>query len=406
MMRSLYSGVSGLQGFQQEIDVVSNNIANVNTIGFKGSRVTYATNFSQILSMSRRATESTGGTNPKQIGYGIRVASIDKIMNQGSFQNTGKKTDLAIQGEGFFILSDGNRKFYTRSGNFDLDLYGTIVQPTTGLKLQGWVAEVDPTTGRRFVDTNKPISSIQISSGLSMAAKQTSRMQMAGNLDARVGPEKFVIAVNGYGGRTINTKVTFERDFGGLEDTFGDYQIYLGKIDANLDDKLDGKVFMKFDKFGNVVNAGAIKQKLSGNASGGYLTLTDPIQQQDGNYLFIIRDGNGKIVDTISRNVLNGTVTEPITSEKLVNGQPYFVEIAASTQEITPLDMQFDYQTVSSTADGQLSRSFSVQYIVENLDGTPTGLTPQSITTAGTQNLSDPALIPGTQYRVKVLING
>lgn len=406
MMRSLYSGVSGLQGFQQEIDVVSNNIANVNTIGFKGARVTYATNFSQILDMSRRATNSTGGTNPKQIGYGIRVASIDKIMNQGSFQNTGKKTDLAIQGEGFFILSNGQRQFFTRAGNFDLDLNGTIVQPTTGLKLQGWVAEVDPMSGRRYVDTNKPISSIQISSGLSMAAKQTTRMTMAGNLDARVGPEKFVIAINGYGGRTINTKVSFERDFGALQDTFSDYQVYLGKIDANLDDKVDGKVYIKFDKFGNVVNAGAIKQKLSGTASGGALTLTNPIQQQDGNYLFIIRDSNGKIVDTLSRNVLNGSVTEAITSEKLVDGQTYSVEIAASTQEVVPLDMQFDYQTVASTANGQLSNNFTVQYVVENLDGTPVAIAPQNITSSGTQSISDAALTPGTQYRVKVMING
>lgn len=406
MMRSLYSGVSGLQGFQQEIDVVSNNISNVNTIGFKGARVTYATNFSQILDMSRRATDNTGGTNPKQIGYGIRVASIDKIMNQGSFQNTGKKTDLAIQGEGFFILSNGQRQFFTRAGNFDLDLNGTIVQPTTGLKLQGWVAEVDPMSGRRYVDTNKPISNIQISSGLSMAAKQTTRMTMAGNLDARVGPEKFVIAINGYGGRTINTKVSFERDFGALQDTFSDYQVYLGKIDANLDDKVDGKVYIKFDKFGNVVNAGAIKQKLSGTASGGALTLTNPIQQQDGNYLFIIRDSNGKIVDTLSRNVLNGLVTEAITSEKLVDGQTYSVEIAASTQEVVPLDMQFDYQTVASTTNRQLSSNFTVQYVVENLDGTPVAIAPQNITSAGTQSISDAALTPGTQYRVKVMING
>ncbi|MGC8819952.1 MAG: flagellar hook-basal body complex protein [Fervidobacterium sp.] len=406
MMRSLYSGVSGLQGFQQEIDVVSNNIANVNTIGFKGARVTYATNFSQILDMSKRASNNTGGTNPKQIGYGMRVASIDKIMNQGSFQNTGKKTDLAIQGEGFFILSNGQRYFYTRSGNFDLDLNGTVVQPTTGLKLQGWVAEVDPMSGRRYVDTNKPISDIQISAGLGMAAKQTSRMTLAGNLDARVGPEKFVIAINGYGGRTINTKVTFERDLGGLSDVFGDYQIYMGKIDANLDDKLDGKVYMKFDKFGNVVSAGAIKQKLSGTASGGTLTLTNPIQQQDGNYLFIIRDSNGKIIDTLSRNVLNGSVTEAITSEKLIDGNTYSVEIAASTQEVSPVDTQFDYQTTTSPANGQLSRNFIVQYIVENLDGTPTTLAPQDITAAGTQTIADASLVPGIQYRVKIMING
>lgn len=406
MMRSLYSGVSGLQGFQQEIDVVSNNIANVNTIGFKGSRVTYATNFSQTLAMSRKATENTGGTNPKQIGYGIRVASIDKIMNQGSFQNTGKKTDLAIQGEGFFILSNGQRNFYTRAGNFDLDLYGTVVQPTTGLKLQGWVAEVDPMSGRRVVDTNKPIGDIQISSGLSMAAKQTTRMQVAGNLDARVGPEKFVLALNGYGGRTINTKVVFERDFGGLEDTFGDYQIYMGKVDANLDDKLDGKIFMKFDKFGNVVNAGAIKQKISGVASGGALNITTPIQQQDGNYLFIIRDSTGKIVDTVSRNVLAGVATEPITSEKLVDTQTYFVEIAASTQEVAPLNLQFFTQPLTAATNGQLTGSFTVQYIVENLDGTPvTGISAQDITTAGTQTLTNAALSAGTQYRVKVMVN-
>ncbi|HOQ39375.1 MAG TPA: flagellar hook-basal body complex protein [Fervidobacterium sp.] len=406
MMRSLYSGVSGLQGFQQEIDVVSNNIANVNTTGFKGSRVTYATNFSQILDMSRRATDNTGGTNPKQIGYGIRVASIDKMMNQGSFQNTGKKTDLAIQGEGFFILSDGQRYYYTRAGNFDLDLNGTIVQPTTGLKLEGWVAEVDPTTGRRFIDTNKPIGNIQISSGLSMAAKQTSRMSLAGNLDARVGPEKLVISINGYGGKTINTKVVFERDFGGLEDTFGDYQIYIGKVDANLDDKSDGRIYMKFDKFGNVVSSGAIKQTVTGTASSGTLTITTPIQQQDGNYLFIIRDSTGKIVDTLSRNVLNQHLTEVINSEKLVNGETYTVEVASSTQEVMPPNMEFDSQVVSSASAGELSRNFTVQYMIENIDGTPTTVAAQDISAHGTQSITDASLVAGTQYRVKILING
>lgn len=406
MMRSLYSGVSGLQGFQQEIDVVSNNIANVNTTGFKGSRVTYATNFSQILDMSRRATDNTGGTNPKQIGYGIRVASIDKLMNQGSFQNTGKKTDLAIQGEGFFILSNGQRQYYTRAGNFDLDLSGTIVQPTTGLELQGWVAEVDPLTGKRFIDTNKPIGKMQISSGLSMAAKQTSRMVLSGNLDSRVGPEKLVIALNGYGGRTVNTKVVFERDLGGLEDTFGDYQIYTAKIDANLDDKMDGKVYIKFDKFGNVVSSGAIKQTISGTANLGVLNITTPVQQQDGNYLFIIRDSTGKIVDTLSRNVLDGNLTEQMISEKLVDGQTYTIEVASSTQEVMPSDMEFDFQNVSSTVSGQLTRNFTVQYVVENMDGTPTAIAAQDINAAGTQNISDPSLIAGTQYRVRVMING
>lgn len=411
MMRSLYSGVTGLQGFQQEIDVVSNNIANVNTIGFKGSRVTYATNFSQILELSRQATETRGGTNPKQIGYGIRVASIDKIMNQGSFQNTGKKTDLAIQGEGFFILSDRVRRYYTRAGNFDLDLNGTIVQPTTGLKLQGWVAELDPMSGRRVVDTNKPIGDIQISAGLSMPAKQTTRMQLAGNLDARVGPEKFVIAINGYGGRTINTKVVFERDPGGLEDTFGDYQIYVAKVDANLDDKIDGRVYIKFDKFGNVVNAGAIKQTITATAAnGGVLDLRNAgIQLQDGNYLLIIREmdanGNkGKILETVTRNIFNGGIPELVTSERLRPGNNYVIEIASSTQEIAPLDVAFDTGTVSPNGT-QVSRNFTVQYVVRSLDGTEV-IGPQNITTRGPITQTNANLIAGRQYRVEILVNG
>lgn len=407
MMRSFYSGVSGLQGFQQEIDVVSNNIANVNTIGFKASRVTYATNFSQVLELSKRATETRGGTNPKQIGYGIRVASIDKIMNQGSFQNTGKKTDLAIQGEGFFILSDGQRYYYTRAGNFDLDLYGTVVQPTTGLKLQGWVAEIDPTSGRRVVDTNKPIGNIQISAGLSMPAKQTTRMQLAGNLDARVGPEKFVIAINGYAGRTINTKVSFERDFGGLEDTFGDYQIYVAKVDANLDDKIDGRVYIKFDKFGNVVNAGAIKQTLNASASGNTLSLSNFIQLQDGNYTFIIREAaTNRIIDVVSRNVSNGSVTEPLVSEKITPDGNYIVEVAASTQEIMAPEVILHTNVVTTSTDGQIATSNTVKYVVKKLDGTPTAVPEQTITNAGIQSVTDASLEIGKQYRIEVLVNG
>ncbi len=402
MMRSLYSGVSGLQGFQQEIDVVSNNIANVNTIGFKGSRVTYVTNFSQILELSRRATDSTGGTNPKQIGYGMRVASIDKIMNQGSFQNTGKKTDLAIQGEGFFILSDGNRYYYTRSGNLDLDLNGTIVQPTTGLKLQGWVAEIDPLTGRRSVDTNKPISSIQVASGLSMPAKKTSNMALAGNLDARVGPQKFTMALTGYGGTTINAKVVFERDKGGVFDIFSDYQIYRGKIDANLDDKIDGEFYIKFDKFGNVVNSGAVKQVVNATATNNTLTISDPINQPDGNYLFVIRDSSGKIVETASRNILNGSLTEAIVSERLLNGN-YTVEVAANTQELMPVNSYMIQSAPDTVAAGQVSKSFNVNYEVLNLDGTSTGVT-GSISSSGPVSIT--GLTANTQYRVNVKING
>jgi len=167
------------------------------------------------------------------------------------------------------------------------------------------------------------------------------------------------------------------------------------KVDANLDDKMDGKVYIKFDKFGNVVNSGAIKQTISGTANSGTLNITTPIQQQDGNYLFIIRDSTGKIVDTLSRNVLNGNLTEQIVSEKLVDGQMYTMEIASSTQEVVPTGMEFDTQNISSTVSGQLTRNFTVQYVVENIDGTSTGVAAQDITASGTQSVSDASLIAG-----------
>ncbi|ONN26653.1 flagellar hook protein FlgE [Thermosipho affectus] len=333
MIRSIYSGVTGLQGFQQAIDVVGNNIANVSTIGFKASRVTYATTFSQVLELSKRATELTGGTNPKQIGYGVKVASIDKIMSQGSFQNTGKKTDLAIQGDGFFILRDGTGKtYYTRAGNFDLDVNGTIIQPTSGLKLQGWIAEPDPESGKRYVDTNKPISDIQISAGLSMSAKKTTSMTVANNLDARVGPGKTVMTLSGYGGTSVNVKIIFDRDKGGLQDPFADYQIYRAKVYSGTDDNIDGEIYMKFDKFGNVVQSGAIKQKLSVTATTDGSVNLSGIGQEDGNYTFIIRDSSGKILDVQTASVSSGTTI--VASDQIKNGSDYVIEVAKDVVDL------------------------------------------------------------------------
>jgi len=136
-MRAMYSGITGLKNFQTAMDIVGNNIANVNTVGFKASRITFQTALLQTLKSGRSPQNNIGGTNPMQIGLGSQIASIDKLMTQGSFQNTGKKTDLAIQGDGFFILSDGKGYYYTRAGNFMLDTNGTLIQASTGYKVQG-----------------------------------------------------------------------------------------------------------------------------------------------------------------------------------------------------------------------------------------------------------------------------
>lgn len=137
MMRSLYSAISGLKNHQVKMDVIGNNIANVNTTGFKRSRVTFATMLSQTLKGASAPTAApTGGTNPMQVGLGASLGSIDQIMTQGSSQSTGNPTDMMIQGPGFFALTtNGTDRIYSRSGAFSLDADGNLVDPASGAQV-------------------------------------------------------------------------------------------------------------------------------------------------------------------------------------------------------------------------------------------------------------------------------
>jgi len=184
MMRSLYAGVSGLRNHQTRMDVIGNNIANVNTVGFKASRVTFQDVLSQTMQGASAGNGSKGGTNPMQVGLGMGVASIDTLFTDGSFQPTGKPTDLSIQGQGFFILTDGTNQVYTRAGNFDFDNEGNYLVPGTGYKVAGWVADASGT-----INPNGPVTGIQIPVGSSMAAKVSTLTTNTGNLsaDAAVG---------------------------------------------------------------------------------------------------------------------------------------------------------------------------------------------------------------------------
>lgn len=182
MLRSLYAGVSGLQNHQTKMDVIGNNIANVNTTGFKKGRVTFQDILSQTASGASRPSESRGGVNAKQVGLGMSVASIDNIMTQGSMQTTGKNTDLAITGEGFFTVQDGDQTFHTRNGNFMIDRDGTLVN-SNGMKLQGWTSELYP-TGEYFIDTAAPVGDLKIEPGQKVEAKETSSVRFRSNLNA------------------------------------------------------------------------------------------------------------------------------------------------------------------------------------------------------------------------------
>ena len=179
MMRSLYSGVSGLKNHQTRMDVVGNNISNVNTTGFKSSRVTFSDTLSQTLSGASAPTENRGGTNPKQIGLGSATSAIDTLFTDGSVQSTGVNTDLCLSGNGLFIVKDGNLSYYTRNGNFKFDKEGYYVN-SDGLKVQGWSA----TTPGETISTNGQPSEICIPAGKTMAAAATKVATFSKNLDA------------------------------------------------------------------------------------------------------------------------------------------------------------------------------------------------------------------------------
>ena len=205
MMRSLFSGVAGLKSHQTRMDVIGNNIANVNTTGFKSSRTTFADTLSQTLSGASAPQKTLGGTNPKQIGLGTGVASIDMLFTDGSVQSTGKNTDLCLSGNGLFVVAklgkDGKPiKYYTRDGAFEFDAEGNYVLPSSGLYVQGWMA----TDGS--LNTSGDTGNIKIPSGKSMAAKATETVTYKNNLNASVA--SIVSMTGGTAGGSTKTYTT------------------------------------------------------------------------------------------------------------------------------------------------------------------------------------------------------
>lgn len=181
MMRSLYSGVSGLQNHQTRMDVIGNNISNVNTTGFKRGRVNFQDMISQQVGGAAKPTEELGGVNPKDVGLGMTIATIEQVFSQGNLQTTGVSTDVAIQGNGFFILKDGDESFYTRNGQFGLDSNGTLVNPANGQRVQGWMAR--DLNGERIVQTAATPTDLVVPVGSKDPAKATENVLFACNLN-------------------------------------------------------------------------------------------------------------------------------------------------------------------------------------------------------------------------------
>jgi flagellar hook protein FlgE len=177
MLRSMYSGISGLRSHQTMMDVVGNNIANVNTTGYKSSATVFQDVLSQTIQGAGAPQNGLGGTNPAQVGLGVKVAGINTNFSQGASQTTGRATDLAIQGDGFFAVRQGQESVYTRSGSFNFDQSGTLVT-STGAVVQGWLAQDG------VVNPNGALEDIRLPIGQTLPPEQTANVRFGGNLPA------------------------------------------------------------------------------------------------------------------------------------------------------------------------------------------------------------------------------
>lgn len=184
MIRALNSGVSGIRTHQAKIDVIGNNLANVNTTGFKTGRALFQTLFSQTLSFGSAAQANNGGVNPKQVGLGVELAQISQNWEQGAIDTTGIPSDLAIEGEGFFILENNEgTPVYSRDGAFARNIDNKLVNPSTGFFVQGWNANDD-----FEIMAGGALEDIEVKVGEQRVAQATTTVQLNGNFDSDGNP--------------------------------------------------------------------------------------------------------------------------------------------------------------------------------------------------------------------------
>ena len=213
MLQAMYSGISAIEAHQEQMDVIGNNIANVNTTAYKSGRVTFQDQLSQTLQGASVPTGNVGGTNPQQIGLGVRVGSIDTLMSQGGLESTSRPTDMALQGNGYFMLGDSTGVSYTRDGSFSLDSNGNLVSGASGSFVLGWKADANGNINS--TQQISPASHLSIPVGGLTAVQPTTNATFAGNLSADdPGGDTYVRSVAVYDslGEKQNVTLTFQRD--------------------------------------------------------------------------------------------------------------------------------------------------------------------------------------------------
>ncbi|EAV9624112.1 flagellar hook protein FlgE [Campylobacter jejuni] len=331
MMRSLWSGVSGLQAHQVAMDVEGNNISNVNTTGFKYSRADFGTMFSQTVKIATAPTDGRGGSNPLQIGLGVSVSSTTRIHSQGSVQTTDKNTDVAINGDGFFMVSDdgGLTRYLTRSGDFKLDAYGNFVN-NAGFVVQGWNINWDT----QSIDSSRTPQNIFIDPGMHIPAAKSTEVAIKANLNSGLNignaarPLYALDSIHGFNKKTGETK---------NENDTGITQFYTtSKNGIEVTEK--------------GVDAGAL---FNGKGQGLNLREGQGIWVSYANSTFSTDKGNSDVFDPNNKTAQNNVIfwgdqNKPVIMDITLNG------VQIRNDNIKSLDEAIAYiNTFTNPADGR-----------------------------------------------------
>ena len=302
MMRSLFSGVSGLKNHQTRMDVIGNNISNINTIGFKSSRATFADMLSQTSAGPSAPNGTLGGINGKQIGLGSNVASVDMIFTDGSAQATGKNTDLTLNGNGLFVLKNGGANYYSRDGAFEFDTNGNFVLPGSGLYVQGWNA----INGN--LNTNGATENIVVRSGQTMPGTQTTTIDYSGNINA-ADPTIVSITYTSGGGTADPTSVLQFKTVDSISVRDAQNVTYDARSMTMEVTDTNGNAIAQ-DQFVNgetYATTGANSEKIDGVTIGRIdYSLNDTIKTIDGDQSVTVILSNGTS-QTFNTNITAGT---------------------------------------------------------------------------------------------------
>ncbi len=376
MMASLYSGVSGLRNHQTRMNVIGNNIANVNTVGYKTGRAIFTEALVQSYRGAGRPTAFSGGTNPVQLGLGMQVSTIDNLFQQGGLESTGQVTDLAIQGSGFFILSNNSGVFYTRNGAFSFDADSNLVDPASGLYVQGRMAD---NTGQ--IQVTRPIGNITVPFGQQDPARATTSVTVANNLDSTATDSEATLASTGTSNITI-VNGEAANGAGGVHTltitgTQATRSTFMG---ANIADDGTG-------------NPGAI---LSANMTLASLGVTDTSN-------FTISRDNGARSDVITGLTVNSTVGDLVSAINEIDDlEAQLVDIMAGTV-IVGREIQINRTVAGAGTDFNFETN--VSQVVLDANGVPRTNPSTQSTFTGTNVTGGPLTLATTLSSINAAID-